>query len=102
MHSKQYLAIRQYILKNTYKDLKLGSYTLLANSLHLYERHFDMGKNISFYIQNKSDAHIDNEMNSYTREEAIEVLQTDKEIDEEYIRRLNYNEPYRRRKCKKL
>lgn len=61
-------------LKNTYKDLKLGSYTLLANSLHLYERHFDMGKNISFYIPNLSEAHFDKANSSYTREEAINVL----------------------------
>ena len=25
-----------------------------------------------------------------------------KEVDEEWLRRFNYNEPYRRRKCKKL
>jgi thymidylate synthase len=32
------------LLKNTYPDLELGTYTHIAHSLHIYERHFDLVK----------------------------------------------------------
>lgn len=33
-------------LKETYPDLKLGSYTLLCNNLHIYERNFEIFKSM--------------------------------------------------------
>ena len=63
-----------FSLKEKYNNLELGSYTLLANSLHLYERHFDMGKNISYYAPNLNDVHADKCTSSYTRNDIIDVL----------------------------
>ena len=33
-------------LKNYYPDLQMGSYTHISHSMHLYERHYDMVKNM--------------------------------------------------------
>lgn len=73
-----------FYLKNTYTDLKLGTYTLMANSLHLYERHFDMGKNLTCIPKN-SDIYIDDVKNPYTREEIIDVLFDNSKTDNPHL-----------------
>ena len=35
-------------LRETYKDLKYGKIIFIPNSLHCYERHFDLLKKITF------------------------------------------------------
>jgi len=43
LHRLMYVALRE---GNVYPELRLGSYTHIANTLHVYERHYDMAQKI--------------------------------------------------------
>ena len=77
-----------YALKKKYSQLALGTYTLFANSLHIYERHFGMIESIINRTEEPNNNFILTYEEPFTREEVIGTIRGHCTSDNDHVIRL--------------
>lgn len=74
-----------YALRERYPQLMLGTYTLFANSLHIYERHFGMIESIINRVTEPKNDIILTYEEPFTREEIIDTLRNRRESKNSHV-----------------